>query len=34
MNVGFAKLEMLDDLKFSDAAYGFGAGSDVGALLG
>jgi MFS family permease len=24
-NVGFAKLEMLSDLKFSEAAYGFGA---------
>jgi MFS family permease len=26
VNIGFAKLEMLDDLKFSEAAYGFGAG--------
>jgi len=26
VNVGFAKLQMLDDLKFSDAVYGFGAG--------
>lgn len=26
MNVGFAKLQMLDDLKFSDAVYGLGAG--------
>ncbi len=26
MNVGFAKLQMLSDLKFSEAVYGFGAG--------
>ncbi|WP_347558468.1 MFS transporter [Robbsia sp. KACC 23696] len=26
VNVGFAKLQMLQDLKLSDAAYGFGAG--------
>ncbi|WP_414439706.1 MFS transporter [Burkholderia sp. 22PA0106] len=26
VNVGFAKLQMLSDLKFSDAVYGFGAG--------
>jgi MFS family permease len=26
VNVGFAKLAMLDDLHFSDAVYGFGAG--------
>ncbi len=26
VNVGFAKLQMLGDLKFSDAVYGFGAG--------
>ena len=26
VNVGFAKLQMAGDLKFSDAAYGFGAG--------
>ncbi len=26
VNVGFAKLQMLDDLKFSDAVYGLGAG--------
>ena len=26
VNVGFAKLQMLSDLKFSEAAYGFGAG--------
>ena len=26
VNVGFAKLQMLTDLKFSDAAYGLGAG--------
>jgi MFS family permease len=26
VNVGFAKLHMLDDLKLSEAAYGFGAG--------
>ena len=26
VNIGFAKLQMLDDLKFSEAAYGFGAG--------
>ena len=26
VNVGFAKLQMLDDLKFSEAIYGFGAG--------
>ena len=26
INIGFAKLQMLDDLQFSDVAYGFGAG--------
>jgi MFS family permease len=26
VNIGFAKLQMLDDLRFSEAAYGFGAG--------
>jgi sugar phosphate permease len=26
VNVGFAKLQMLTDLKFSETAYGFGAG--------
>ena len=26
VNVGFAKLQMAPDLKFSDAVYGFGAG--------
>ena len=26
MNVGFAKLQMAGDLRFSDAVYGFGAG--------
>jgi len=26
VNVGFAKLQMLDDLKFSNTVYGFGAG--------
>ena len=26
VNVGFAKLQMLDDLKFSEAVYGLGAG--------
>ena len=26
VNIGFAKLEMLDNLKFSEVAYGFGAG--------
>src|ERR1700678_2472406 len=26
VNVGFAKLQMLGDLKFSDGVYGFGAG--------
>ncbi|HRT06960.1 MAG TPA: MFS transporter, partial [Candidatus Paceibacterota bacterium] len=26
VNVGFAKLQMLADLKFSDAAFGMGAG--------
>ena len=26
VNVGFAKLQMLNDLKFSEAAYGLGAG--------
>jgi MFS family permease len=26
VNVGFAKLSMLSDLKFSEAVYGFGAG--------
>lgn len=26
VNVGFAKLQMLSDLKFSDSVYGFGAG--------
>lgn len=26
VNIGFAKLQMLDDLKFSEATYGFGAG--------
>ncbi len=26
INVGFAKLQMLNDLKFSDSVYGFGAG--------
>jgi sugar phosphate permease len=26
VNVGFAKLQMLGDLKFSDSVYGFGAG--------
>ena len=26
VNVGFAKLQMADDLGFSDAIYGFGAG--------
>jgi D-galactonate transporter len=26
VNVGFAKLQMMGDLKFSDAVYGFGAG--------
>ena len=26
VNVGFAKLQMLDELKFSDTVYGFGAG--------
>ncbi len=26
VNVGFAKLQMLSDLKFSEAVYGFGAG--------
>ncbi|SDV46686.1 Sugar phosphate permease [Chitinasiproducens palmae] len=26
VNVGFAKLQMADDLQFSDAVYGFGAG--------
>ena len=26
MNVGFAKLQMLSDLGFSDAVYGLGAG--------
>jgi len=26
VNVGFAKFQMLDDLKFSQTVYGFGAG--------
>ena len=26
INVGFARLQMVEDLGFSDAAYGFGAG--------
>ena len=26
VNVGFAKLQMLSDLKFSETAYGLGAG--------
>ena len=26
MNIGFAKLTMLDDLKFSETVYGVGAG--------
>jgi len=26
VNVGFAKLQMLDDLQFSEAIYGLGAG--------
>ena len=26
VNVGFAKLQMLNDLKFSESVYGFGAG--------
>ena len=26
VNIGFAKLQMLDDLKFSQTVYGFGAG--------
>ena len=26
VNIGFAKLQMLDDLKFSEAVYGLGAG--------
>lgn len=26
VNVGFAKLQMLDDLKFSETVYGLGAG--------
>src|SRR6202167_1306466 len=26
VNIGFAKLQMLDDLGFSETAYGFGAG--------
>ena len=26
VNIGFAKLQMAQDLHFSDAAYGFGAG--------
>lgn len=26
VNIGFAKLQMASDLKFSDAAYGLGAG--------
>jgi sugar phosphate permease len=26
VNIGFAKLQMLDDLKFSESVYGFGAG--------
>lgn len=26
VNVGFAKLQMADDLQFSEAVYGFGAG--------
>jgi sugar phosphate permease len=26
INVGFARLQMVEDLRFSDAAYGFGAG--------
>ena len=26
INIGFAKLQMLHDLRFSEAAYGFGAG--------
>ena len=26
VNIGFAKLTMLDDLKFSEAVYGLGAG--------
>src|SRR3569833_2050856 len=26
VNVGFAKLQMLEDLQFSEAVYGFGAG--------
>ncbi|UXM96576.1 MFS transporter (plasmid) [Bartonella sp. HY329] len=26
INIGFAKLQMLDDLQFSEVAYGFGAG--------
>jgi D-galactonate transporter len=26
VNIGFAKLQMLDDLKFSETVYGFGAG--------
>ncbi|HWV08592.1 MAG TPA: MFS transporter, partial [Pseudomonas sp.] len=26
INVGFAKLQMLDDLQFSEAAFGLGAG--------
>ena len=26
VNVGFAKLQMLGDLKFSETVYGFGAG--------
>ena len=26
VNVGFAKLQMMGDLKFSDSVYGFGAG--------
>jgi fucose permease len=26
VNIGFAKLQMLDDLKFTEAVYGLGAG--------
>jgi len=28
VNVGFAKLQMLNDLRFSEAVYGFGAGHE------
>ncbi len=31
VNVGFAKLQMLDALKFSETVYGLGAGSSLSA---